>query len=208
MLGYADILHLDGPLNAAQLRKLDRIKAGGWHLAAMIDEILAFALRDEGRAQVRAERLDAREVARAAGELVEPAAEAKGLAFVLDLPGQAVEMVTDAGKARQILINLCGNAVKYTEAGEVRLGERAEGDYVVFEVRDTGIGIAPEHQAQVFDRFWQVNSASTRAAGGMGIGLAAAREFSRLLGGEVELESEPGRGSTFRVRLPRTRGDR
>jgi two-component system CheB/CheR fusion protein len=208
MLGYADILHLDGPLNPAQLRKLDRIKAGGWHLAAMIDEILAFALRDEGRAQVRAERLDAREIARAARELVEPAAEAKGLAFVLDLPGQAVELVTDGGKARQILINLCGNAVKYTEAGEVRVGVHAEGEYVVFEVRDTGIGIAPEHQAQVFDRFWQVNSASTRAAGGMGIGLAAAREFSRLLGGEVELESEPGRGSTFRVRLPRTGGDR
>jgi two-component system CheB/CheR fusion protein len=207
MLGYADILHLDGPLNEEQLRKLARIKAGGWHLAAMIDEILAFALRDEGREQVRAERLDARDVAREACELVEPAADAKGLAFVLDLPGHAVALVTDRAKARQVLVNLCGNAVKYTEHGEVRLGVREEEEHVVFEVRDTGIGIAPENQARIFDRFWQVESASTRAFGGMGIGLAAAREFSRLLGGEVEVESEPGRGSTFRVGLPRTRGE-
>jgi two-component system CheB/CheR fusion protein len=207
MLGYADILHLDGPLTAAQERKIARIKAGGWHLAAMIDEILAFALRDEGREQVRADRLDAREIAREAGELVEPAAEAKGLAFVLDLSEAPVWLVTDGGKLRQVLINLCGNAVKYTERGEIRLGVRRKEERIVFEVRDTGIGIALEHQARVFDRFWQVDSASTRSFGGMGIGLAAAREFSRLLGGDVEVESEPGRGSTFRVWLPRTRGD-
>ncbi|HSU13587.1 chemotaxis protein CheB [Longimicrobium sp.] len=207
MLGYADILHLDGPLNAAQLRKVDRIKAGGWHLAGMIDEILAFALRDEGRDSVRRERVDARAVARAAQELVEPAAQAKGLAFEVDLPAGAVGLETDAGKLRQVLVNLCGNAVKYTERGEVRLAVREEGGEVVFEVRDTGIGIAPEHHARVFDRFWQVESAATRAFGGMGIGLAAAREFSRLLGGDVEVESEPGAGSTFRVRLPRTRGE-
>jgi len=203
MLGYADILHLDGPLNPAQARKVERIKAGGWHLAAMIDEILAFALRDEGRDSVRAERFDARSLARQAAELVEPAAEAKGLAFVVEVPGHAVAIDTDGGKARQVLINLCGNAVKYTEHGEVRLGVREEGGHVVFEVSDTGIGIAPEHQARVFDRFWQVDSAATRSFGGMGIGLAAAREFSRLLGGDVEVDSEPGRGSTFRVRLPR-----
>jgi len=207
MLGYADIIHLDGPLNAAQLRKLERIKAGGWHLAAMIDEILAFAMRDEGRQSVRTERVDAREVARAAQELVEPAAEAKSLGFVLEVPGHPVELETDAGKLRQVLINLCGNAVKYTVRGEIRLVVREEAEHVVFEVRDTGIGIAPEHQSRVFDRFWQVESAATRSFGGMGIGLAAAREFSRLLGGEVELESEPGRGSTFRVWIPRARGD-
>jgi len=208
MLGYADILHLDGPLNPAQARKVERIKAGGWHLAAMIDEILAFALRDEGRDSVRAERLDARSLARQAAELVEPAAEAKGLAFVVDVPESAAWLHTDGGKARQVLINLCGNAVKYTERGEVRLAVREDGGHVVFEVSDTGIGIAPEHQARVFDRFWQVDSAATRSFGGMGIGLAAAREFSRLLGGDVEVESEPGRGSTFRVRLPRTLGPR
>ena len=207
ILGFADILHLDGPLTEAQERKIERIRAGSWHLASMIDEILSFAKLDEGREQVRSERFDARSVAREAEMLVEPLAAAKGLAFVLDLPGEAAWLETDAGKARQILANLCGNAVKYTERGEIRLSVRAEGEQVVFEVADSGIGIAPEHQARIFDRFWQVDSASTRSFGGMGIGLAAAREFSRLLGGDVEVESEPGRGSTFRVRLPRTQGD-
>ncbi len=207
MLGYADVLHLSGPLTPGQEQMVDRIKAGGWHLASMIDEILAFAKLDEGRERVRSEKLDAREVAREAKALVEGGAEAKGLAFVLDLPAEAVVLETDGAKVRQVLVNLCGNAVKYTERGEVRLGVHAEEERVVFEVRDTGIGIAPEHHARVFERFWQVDGASTRSHGGMGIGLAAAREFSRLLGGDVEVESEPGRGSTFRVWLPRARGD-
>lgn len=95
----------------------------------------------------------------------------------------------------------------YTERGEIRLGVRAEGERVVFDVRDTGVGIAPEHQARIFERFWRVEGAAARPFGGMGIGLAAVREFSRLLGGDVQVESEAGRGSTFRVWLPRTRGD-
>jgi two-component system CheB/CheR fusion protein len=206
MLLDADVLHLNGPLTPAQERQVGRIKASGWHLTSMIDEILSFAKLDEGREPVRAERLDAREIAREAKELVQPVAEAKGLAFVLELPGESVELETDGAKVRQILVNLCGNAVKYTERGEIRLGVRAEVERVVFEVRDTGIGIAPEHHARIFERFWQVDGGSSRSLGGLGVGLAAAREFSRLLGGDVEVESEPGRGSTFRLWLPRTRG--
>jgi signal transduction histidine kinase len=122
---------------------------------------------------------------------------------VVDLPDEPLELTTDVDKARQVLVNLCSNATKYTERGEVRLRVRGEGGRVVFEVSDTGIGIAPEHQARIFERFWQVDSASTRAAGGLGIGLAAAREYARLLGGDVSMESEPGSGSTFRFWLPR-----
>jgi two-component system CheB/CheR fusion protein len=202
MLGYADLLLLDGPLNAAQDHRVRRIRAGGWHLASMIDEILAFARLGAGREPVRPLRVDAREIAREAHALVASVAEAKHLPLVLDLPGETVELETDLARARQVLVNLCGNAVKYTERGEVRLSVRAEEGGVLFEVRDTGIGIAPEHQARIFDRFWQVDSAATRSVGGMGIGLAAAREYARALGGEVEVESEVGRGSTFRVRLP------
>jgi two-component system CheB/CheR fusion protein len=202
MLGYADILHLDGPLTEGQARKVERIKAGGWHLAGMIDEILAFALRAEARQTVCSERIDAREIARQAQALVEPPAAAKGLTFVLDLPAGPVALDTDAGMARQVLVNLCGNAAKYTERGEIRLAVRSHEGHAVFEVRDTGIGIAAEHQARIFDRFWQVDGGATRSSGGLGIGLAAAREFSRLLGGDVEVESEVGVGSTFRVRLP------
>ncbi len=146
-----------------------------------------------------------REVARQAGELVEPGAEKKGLRFVLDLPEEPVELETDPGKVRQILLNLCGNAVKHTEHGEIRLAVRPEEDRIVLEVSDTGIGIAVEHQPHVFDRFWQVDAGSTRTHEGLGIGLSAAREFSRLLGGDVEVESELGRGSIFRLWLPKVR---
>jgi two-component system CheB/CheR fusion protein len=202
ILGYADLLQLGGKLDAAQEQKVERIKAGCWHLANMIEEILSFAKLDGGYQVVNAELLDAREIAQEAGALVEAAANAKGLAFVLDLPDTPVQLVTDGAKARQILVNLCGNAVKYTEEGEVRVRVRAEADHVTFEVRDTGIGIAPHHHARIFDRFWQVDSGSTRSTAGMGIGLAAAREYARLLGGDVEVDSVLGGGSTFHLWLP------
>jgi two-component system, chemotaxis family, CheB/CheR fusion protein len=202
ILGYADLLQFVGPLSEEQSVKVERIKAGGWHLAAMIDEILSFAKLDGGHDVVRTETLDARLIARDAGIIAEPAAAAKGLALMLDLPDGPLEITTDVDKARQVLVNLCGNATKYTEKGEIRLRVRGEADRVVFEVTDTGVGIAPEHHGRIFERFWQVDGASTRAAGGMGIGLAAAREYARLLGGDVTVESELGRGSTFRLWLP------
>jgi two-component system CheB/CheR fusion protein len=202
MIMDAGLLTRDS-VTAEQGRLVERIRAGGWHLASMIDEILTFSRLEEGHEPVHPRRMDARDIAREAGGLVESAAEARHLAFVLDLPPEPVEVETDGDKARQILVNLCGNAVKYTEAGEIRLRVRGEDGRVVFEVRDTGRGIAPEHHARIFERFWQVDAGSPQASGGMGIGLAAAREFSRLLGGDVEVESEAGRGSTFRVWLPR-----
>jgi two-component system CheB/CheR fusion protein len=202
MLGYADLLSLDGSLNAAQETKIERIKAGGWHLVAMIDEILSFSRLDGGHEVIDVARVDARAIAREAEALMEPAAAAKNLTFELDILSTALWLRTDVGKARQILINLCGNAVKYTETGEIRLGVRGEGKRVVFEVRDTGIGIAREHHQRIFERFWQVDGGPTRATGGMGIGLAVAREYARLLGGDVEMESEPGRGATFSLWLP------
>lgn len=207
MLMYVDFLHLDGPLTPEQEVQIGHIKAGGWHLASMIDEVLAFANPDGQWEPVRSARIDAREVAREAALLVGPVVKAKALALVLELPDGPAWLETDGAKARQILVNLCGNAVKFTERGEITLGVREEEERVVFEVRDTGLGIAPEHQGRIFDRFWQVDGARPRSVEGMGIGLAAAREFSRLLGGDVEVESEVGRGSTFRVWLPRTQGD-
>jgi two-component system, chemotaxis family, CheB/CheR fusion protein len=128
ILGYADLLQFVGPLSEEQALKVTRIKAGGWHLAAMIDEILSFAKLDGGHDVVRPETLDARMIARDAGSLVEPAANARGLALVVDLADDPLELTTDVDKARQVLVNLCGNATKYTERGEVRLRVRGEGE--------------------------------------------------------------------------------
>lgn len=201
ILGYADLLLIED-LTQSQEQKVGRIKAGGWHLAAMIDEILSFAKLDGGHEVVRCERLDARQLAREAASLIEPAAVAKGLTFVFDAGDDRLDLTTDPGKARQILMNLCSNAVKYTDTGEVRLSLRAHEEGVLFEVSDTGIGIATEHLTRIFERFWQVNSGSTRAAGGMGIGLAAAREYAQLLHGDVQVQSTLGKGTEFRLWLP------
>jgi two-component system, chemotaxis family, CheB/CheR fusion protein len=201
ILGYADLLTLED-LTPSQEQKVSRIRAGGWHLAAMIEEILSFAKLDGGHEVVAPEELDARLIARGAAALIEPAAVAKGLTFALDDGDDRLDIVTDTDKARQVLMNLCSNAVKYTDGGEVRLRVRAHDNGVCFEVSDTGIGIGPEHLSRIFERFWQVDGGSTRAVGGMGIGLAAAREYAQLLRGDVTVESVLGEGTTFRLWLP------
>ncbi len=202
MMGYAELLQLEGALDAEQDKKVERIKAGGRHMVSMIEEILSFARLDGGHEEIASEVVDAGVIAGDVESLTEPAAVAKDLTFTVELPGEPVEVKTDVGKVRQVLINLCGNAVKYTERGGVTLSVRGEPERVVFEVRDTGVGIAPEHHALIFERFWQVDGGATRLVGGMGIGLAAAREYARLLGGDVEVESTRGKGSTFRFWLP------
>lgn len=203
VLGYAELLRIDPGLTEEQTSRVDRIKAGSWHLASMIDQILGFARLDAGRDAVVLERVDARELAREAMELIEPGAAAKHLEFKLEVPDAIAWLNTDRVAARQVLLNLCGNAVKYTERGQIRLRVHANAERVEFEVVDTGIGIAPAHHASIFERFWQVTGPGPRSDGGLGIGLAAAREYSHLLGGDIEVESKLGLGSTFRLWLPR-----
>jgi two-component system, chemotaxis family, CheB/CheR fusion protein len=202
ILGYAGLLELDDSLTHEQQLKVDRIKAGGWHLTAMIDEILSFAKLDGGHETVDPEPIDARAIALEAQALIEPAAREKKLLFSTDVLDKPIRVFTDPDKTRQILLNLCGNAVKYTQDGQIRLSVRQVGDRIRFDVLDTGIGIAPAHIDKIFERFWQVSSGSTRAAGGMGIGLSAAREHARLLQGDVEVESILGQGTTFHFWLP------
>jgi len=202
IMGYAGILQIDSTLTSEQDERVERIKAGCRYLVSMIEGLLSFARLDGGREVVDRRSVDARTIVDDVHELMAPLAEAKDLAFTLDTPADPVPLATDVGKTRQILINLCGNAVRYTEDGEICLRAYREGNRVTFEVRDTGIGIAPEHRALVFERFWQLDSGKNRLTGGLGIGLAAAREYARLLGGDVELDSELGKGTTFRLWIP------
>jgi signal transduction histidine kinase len=201
--GFTDLLaeEVSGPLNDGQRNDLARIRAASDHLLTLIDEILTFSRQQAAHSELRLREVDLAALVREAAGLAAPLAAAKGLGFTLRIPEGPLPFRTEAGKIRLILLNLAANAVKFTDAGEVRLELEAAGDSVLLRVGDTGMGIAPEHAEQVFSAFWQVDQSPGRL-GGTGLGLAVTRQLARLVGGEVTLESEPGRGSVFIVRLP------
>jgi len=154
-----------------------------------------------GREQLHPQRVNLKEVLREAAALIEPVAAEKGLGFRVATPPDAM-IETDPSKLRQILLNLLSNAVKFTESGEVTLEASADHRRTTFTVHDTGIGIPAEYMDKVFDAFWQVDQSSTRQVGGTGLGLSVARRLSRLLGGEISVQSEVGKGTSFMVVLP------
>ena len=201
--GFADLLTSDaaGALNDKQRHNVERIRGASDHLLTLIGEILTFAQQQSGRSELRVREVDLAAVVHEAAMIVKPLAAAKGLKFPLRVPEGPVPFHTDPGKVRLIVLNLAANAVKFTEEGEVRLELDLEEGALVLRVTDTGCGIAPEHAEHVFDPFWQVDQSDGRAAG-TGLGLAVARQLAGLLSGEVTMESEPGKGCVFTVRLP------
>ncbi|MDF1504460.1 ATP-binding protein [Roseisolibacter sp. H3M3-2] len=210
VLGYVDLLHLGvaGSQSPEGVQYLDRIKLATRHLLGLIEQILLFSRMEAGRELVHAVPADAVALAREAASLIEPLAREKSLDFVLQVTGGdagALEVETDVDKTRQILINLLGNAVKFTARGQVRLDVAADPHAVRFVVTDTGVGIAPQHLERVFDPFWQVEQRKTRTAGGSGLGLTVSRRLARLLGGDVSATSVPGHGSRFVFTVPRAR---
>jgi signal transduction histidine kinase len=205
IIGYTDLLStgVSGPMTPAQDRQLERIRASAWHLTHMVDEILTFSRLEAGGESIAPEPTDLLFVVREARALVAPSAAAKGLGLVCELPdGEALVIRTDPGKLRQVLLNLLGNAVKFTEKGAVTLRVVPEPDRILVEVQDTGVGIAPEHRDRIFERFWQASHEGGRTVSGAGLGLTVSRHLLDLLGGGIEVESEPGIGSTFRFHLP------
>jgi signal transduction histidine kinase len=207
IIGYTDLLStgVSGKLSPAQDRQLDRIRTSAWHLTQMVDEILIFSRIEAGREAVHLEDADLLLIVREARSLVAPAAATKELGLVCELPdAERIPIRTDPGKVRQILLNLLGNAIKFTEKGGVTLRVAAEPARVVIEVQDTGIGISEEHRDRVFERFWQASHEGSRAISGAGLGLTVSRHLVELLGGSITVESTPGAGSTFRFHLPLT----
>jgi signal transduction histidine kinase len=205
IVGYAELLHdgIAGPVNEIQREQLDRVQMSARHLVELVDDILSFSRIESGQDTIRHDPVEVTQVTREAGALVEPVAAAKGLRFVVDAPNEPTTFTSDAGKVRQVLVNLLSNAIKFTDDGEIVLASHVENGRVVFEVSDTGIGIAPEHQEQVFDTFWQVDQTATRKAGGAGLGLSVSRRLARALGGDLSVDSAIGKGSRFRFWLPR-----
>jgi signal transduction histidine kinase len=205
IIGYEELLAegTAGEVNDAQRQQLDRIKVNAQQLLALIEEILLYARVESGRESVRLEEVRAKELVDDAIMVVAPMAQAQHLSLTAEAIAPTLTLKTDRGKLRQMLINLIENAVKFTEHGSVTVRAFARGTDVVFEVQDTGIGIAPENLEHVFEAFWQVEQTKRRKAGGSGLGLSTTRRLAKLLGGEVTVESQLDTGSTFRIVLPK-----
>ena len=204
MIGYADLLLMGVPADipGPSREQVERIRLSANHLLQLIEEILTFSRLDAGRENVQLGEVQLADVLGEASAIIQPLASRKGLRFVCDSRVDAKTVRTDARKLRQILLNLLGNAVKFTETGAVELTAAFEGDWLVVEVRDTGSGISEEDLDQLFQPFWQADSSNTRTAEGTGLGLAITHRFVHLLGGRITVQSKAGQGSTFRVSLP------
>lgn len=212
VLGYAELLELGlaGPTTAAQRTQLGRIRASGRHLLTLVNEVLDLSKIEAGHLVVARRPERAADVVAAALTVAGPPAAGRGL--TLEQSGaDDVGYVGDAHRVRQILVNLLSNAVKFTEPGgrvAVRWGPAGEGPdgrvgrWCRLEVRDSGIGIAPDQHEAIFDPFVQGDQAHTRTRGGTGLGLAISRRLARLMGGELTVESTPGAGACFTLLLP------
>ena len=206
--GYSSLLEEEiyGPVNEAQRGALARMRRSRVHLVELIDQVLDVARVESGTKRAQPEPVALPSLVRDVAEALRGAAEARGLSLELEVDEEVPILRTDPGMVRQILVNLIGNAVKFTERGGMTVRLSMDGDSVELEVADTGMGIGPELQERVFEPFFQADPSTTRREGGVGLGLALSREFARLLGGDLTLRSAPGEGSTFTLRLPATVG--
>jgi signal transduction histidine kinase len=211
ILGASDLLLKEKlPLTSRRLAKIVRGSAG--HLLELIDDVLDFSRVEAGRLELERAPFPLKETVTAVTSLMGPRAQDKGIELELRLaPGLPSALVGDPFRLRQILLNLVGNAIKFTEKGKVTLeveaagvGAGKSGDEVeiLFRIRDTGIGIPPELQERIFEAFTQADGSTTRRYGGTGLGLAICRRLVKLMGGRLWLESKPTEGSTFSFVLP------
>ena len=209
IVAFADLLvaGIPEPVTGAPLMHAERIQGAARHLSELIEQVLTLSRLDSDRDRVHVEPVDLGALARDTAALVQPLAEQKGLGMAVDVPELGPLLETDANKVRQVLFNLLGNAVKFTERGQVRLVVRAGRDGVTVEVHDTGEGIDPADLERIWEPFWQAARPQTGRPPGTGLGLGIVRQLVRLLGGEIHARSRPGAGTVFVVRLPAVRGD-
>ena len=204
IIGYTELLRdgIDGPVAEEQGHDLEKILSSSHHLLKLINNILDMTKIESGRMEVEARAFDVVQVVGEAVDTVVPLAYRKHLTVRGDTRDGGGSFRTDRDKVKQVLINLLANAVKFTDAGEVVCTAVRDGDRLRFEVRDTGIGIAPEERERIFNKFYQIDPTHHREHRGTGLGLPLCRMLVDLLGGEMALESEPGQGTRIRFWVP------
>jgi signal transduction histidine kinase len=186
------------------LPDLKKIHGAARHLLALINDVLDLARIESGKIQLALETFDVPAMIRDVVTTIEPLAQKNANDLEVACPDDLGAMRADPIKVRQSLFNLLSNGCKFTEGGRVRLEVGRDGGWVVFRVADTGIGMTPEHLTKLFKPFSQADASTTRRFGGSGLGLAITHHFCEAMGGEITVESSPGVGSTFTIRLPAT----
>ena len=196
----------DGPLTAEQEKQVRFIRSSAEELSTLVDDVLDLSKAESGTAIVRPEKFAAVDFLSALrGQLRPVTAPASGVELVFERPPPALVLETDQGKVAQIVRNLITNALKFTEAGEVRVSVSERDGIAYFRVKDSGIGIAPADHGRIFEEFGQVFSPVQARVKGTGLGLPLSRKLAEVLGGTLTLESELGRGTTATVIFPAER---
>ena len=203
VLGFSRLIKEQPELSSNTRRFVDRVMNAGAALLATVNDILDFSKLEAGQIEVKRQPASPLAVLTQSIELFSVQAEEKGLAMRLDLAeGLPETVLLDVDRLRQVLLNLVGNAVKFTEAGEVRIEASYQDEALHFAVSDTGAGIAPELQAKLFQRFSQIDASATRSHGGTGLGLAICKGLIAAMGGEIGLTSQVGHGARFHFSIP------
>ena len=207
IIGVTEMLREDAESLNQDLEPLDRVLGAGRHLLALINDILDLSKIEAGRMELHLETFRLVPVINDVAKTIEPMATKNGNRLVIDCPADLGTIHADQTRFRQSLLNLTSNANKFTEKGTVTITaqqrDESSRDWITLAVTDTGIGMTPEQMGKLFQEFSQASSSTASKYGGTGLGLAISRRFCQMMGGDITVESEPGHGSTFTIRLPR-----
>jgi GAF domain-containing protein/DNA-binding response OmpR family regulator len=207
IIGVTEMLREDAEALKQDIEPLDRVLGAGRHLLALINDILDLSKIEAGRMELHLESFALAPLIEDVAKTIEPMATKNGNRIVVDCQTNLGTAHADQTRFRQALLNLASNANKFTEKGTVTMTAQAqqlEGrDWITIGVTDTGIGMTQEQMGRLFQEFSQADASTTRKYGGTGLGLAISRHFCRMMGGDITVESKPGEGSTFLIRLPR-----
>ena len=213
IIGYSEMLREDAAESKQPqlVSDLGKIHTSAQHLLELINAVLDLSKIEAGKMDIYLESFDIAKVVAGVTDVIKPLAQKNSNQLIVDCPQRLGEMHADLTKVRQALFNLLSNACKFTQNGSVTMkverefaSERRDADWIVVSVTDTGIGMTPEQLARMFKAFSQADASTSRRFGGTGLGLALSRHLCQMMGGDITVESEAGKGSTFTLRLPAT----
>jgi signal transduction histidine kinase/DNA-binding response OmpR family regulator len=204
IIGFSEMLLAEAQTDGKkeQAEDLTRINDSATHLLGLINDILDLSKVEAGKMELHLETFDVAKLVADVRETLQPLVAKNTNRLMVDCPANIGAMRSDLTKVRQALLNLLSNANKFTESGTIKLDVRRQSSDTIFIINDTGIGMTPEQVSRLFQAFTQADSSTARKYGGTGLGLAITRQFCELMGGSVAVQSEPGKGSTFTLRLP------